>query len=98
MTEENEVSEDTEESEESEVPEESEETEKMEEDDLSWLLEEDDETAAGNKAEAIDLMDILMKQADEMEDIDPIDMMDIYDEKVADITLEELAAYIQKHR
>ncbi len=101
VTEENEVSEDTEEAEEaeeSEVPEESEETETMEEDDLSWLLEEDDETASGNKAEAIDLMDILMKQADEMEDIDPIDMMDIYDEKVADITLEELAAYIQKHR
>lgn len=98
VTEENEVSEDTEEAEESEVPEESEETEKTEEDDLSWLLEENDETASGNKAEAIDLMDILMKQADEMEDIDPIDMMDIYDEKVADITLEELAAYIQKHR
>ncbi|MGN0416010.1 MAG: VirB4 family type IV secretion system protein, partial [Agathobacter sp.] len=88
----------SEEAEESEVPEESEETGKMEEDDLSWLLGEDDETASDNKAEAIDLMDILMKQADEMEDIDPIEMMDIYDEKVADITLEELAAYIQKHR
>ena len=39
-----------------------------------------------------------MQQAEDMETVSAIDMMDIYDEKVVDISLEDLANYIVKHR
>ena len=76
--------------------------------DLSWLLDdedaEDDEMLQGDPTDAakgsgeFNLMDILMEQAADMDDIGPIEMMDVYDEEVVDVTIEELVAYIRKMR
>lgn len=43
-------------------------------------------------------MSLLAKQAEQMQNISPIDMMVTYDEQVIDITLEELIQYNQKQR
>lgn len=63
---------------------------------------EEDETGSVEISEEegadMDIMDILFQQVDEMENVNAIDMMDIYDEQVIDISLEELASYIQKNR
>ena len=40
----------------------------------------------------------LMKKANTMESINPIEMMEVYDEEVVDITLEDLASYIRANR
>lgn len=75
--------------------------------DLAWLLDddaEDDETLQGDSTDSAErsgefnLMDILMEQAADMDDVGPIEMVDIYDEEVVDITIEELVAYIRKMR
>ena len=60
--------------------------------------EDDDFFSSDDEADGgFDFMEMLKQQADQMEDITPIDTMDAYDEKVVDVTLEDLAKYIQKN-
>lgn len=63
--------------------------------------EEDDDDFFGSDEddadEGFDFMEMLKQQASQMEDLTPIDTMDAYDEEVVDITLEDLAKYIQKN-
>lgn len=61
-------------------------------DDDFFGSDDDDESDDG-----FDFMEMLKQQASQMEDITPIDTMDAYDEEVVDITLEDLAKYIQKN-
>lgn len=92
----------------SEEPEEVEEEADDDDDDLSWLFDEstDDEEKEISESEENsedtqeeeDIMDLLFHQADDMENVSAIDMMDVYDEQVIDISLEDLALYIQNHR
>ncbi len=66
--------------------------------------DEDDEDSFFGNSESetddpdngFDLMSMLTQLADEMEDITPIDVMDAYGEEVVDISLEDLAKYVQK--
>ena len=81
--------------EDSEEPEDREETEDLEEPEDREETEDLEET---EDADDQDIMSMLMQQAEDMSAISPIEMMDIYDEKVADISLEDLAAYVKKHR
>ncbi len=46
----------------------------------------------------MDIFSVLMKQAGSMESTNPIEMMEVYNEKVIDISLEELASYIVANR
>ena len=59
---------------------------------------ETEDSKREDESDDMDIMDILMQQAEDMETVSAIDMMDIYDEKVVDISLEDLANYIVKHR
>ncbi len=59
---------------------------------------DDDSDDDDSDDDDMDIFSLLMEQANEMESINPIDMMEVYDENVIDITLEELAAYIAKNR
>ena len=53
----------------------------------------DEEVAGG-----IDIMALLSEQAKRLEDVSPVEMMEMYDEAFAEITLEELEHYINKKR
>ena len=72
--------------------------------DIDLYAEDMDDVISGENLEVedeasdFDIMGLLMKQAKEMENIGPIEMMDAYDEQVVDISLDELAAYVLKHR
>ena len=60
--------------------------------------QETTELPESGETEAFDIMSLLAKQAEQMQNISPIDMMVTYDEQVIDITLEELIQYNQKQR
>lgn len=73
-----------------------------EDDDFFGITAEDDDDFFGSddddeSDDGFDFMEMLKQQASQMEDITPIDTMDAYDEEVVDITLEDLAKYIQKN-
>lgn len=72
------------------------ESERSNEDEDEEDAEEDEDDE--DDEDDMDLMDVLFQQADDMEKISAIDMMDVYDEQVIDISLEDLATYIQNHR
>ena len=88
-----------------EVTEESEEEQEPEDDAageavMDTLFGMDDDDFFGDAEETddgFDFMEMLKQQASQMEEITPIDTMDAYDEEVVDITLEDLAKYIQKN-
>ena len=60
--------------------------------------QETTEPPESGETESFDIMSLLAKQAEQMQNISPIDMMVTYDEQVIDITLEELIQYNQKQR
>ena len=60
--------------------------------------QETTELPESGETEAFDIMSLLAKQAEQMQNISPIDMMVAYDEQVIEITLEELVQYNQKQR
>ena len=60
--------------------------------------QETTEPPESGETEAFDIMSLLAKQAEQMQNISPIDMMVAYDEQVIEITLEELVQYNQKQR
>ena len=72
------------------------------------LFSEDDDTDMSDSDSAeeenedtdsdFDILDFLYEQAETVEEVSDIDMMDVYGEKVLDISLEELEKYIIKHR
>ena len=67
-------------------------------DDFFGSNDEDDFFSSDDEADGgFDFMEMLKQQASQMEEITPIDTMDAYDEDVVDITLEDLAKYIQKN-
>ena len=61
-------------------------------DDLSTDLPTDDDSEGG-----FDIMKMLMIEAQNMETISPIDMMQEYEEEILEITLEELVQYNSMH-
>ena len=60
-------------------------------DDYEMSEEEEEENV-------MDIFAALMKQAGSMEHSNPIEMMEVYNEKIVDISLEELASYISAKR
>ena len=68
--------------------------------DYSDMIMADDETATAEEESAggIDIMALLSEQAKRMEDISLVEMMEMYDESYAEITLEELEKYINKNQ
>lgn len=62
--------------------------------DFAGFLADDDEST---EEEDFNLMEMLQKQAKQMESVTPIDTMDAYGDEVVDITLEDLVKYIQKN-
>lgn len=64
--------------------------------DLAGFLADDDEEAS-TEDDDFNLMELLQKQAKQMESVTPIDTMDAYGDEVVDITLEDLVKYIQKN-
>ena len=59
--------------------------------------DESDDTE-DNSSGGIDIMALLSAQAKKMENISPIDMMEMYGESFSEITLEELEQYINSNR
>lgn len=64
--------------------------------DFAGFLADDDEEAS-TEDDDFNLMELLQKQAKQMESVTPIDTMDAYGDEVVDITLEDLVKYIQKN-
>ena len=66
--------------------------------DYSSFLMEDEDAPAETQEDTggIDIMALLAAQARKMESISPIEMMEVYGELFAEVTLEELEKYINK--
>ena len=66
--------------------------------DYSSFLMDDEEAPAETQEDSggIDIMALLAAQARKMESISPIEMMEVYGELFAEVTLEELEKYINK--
>ena len=83
---------------ESEEDEDFDEDEPEEDEDFDEDESEEDEDFDEDEESVMDIFSVLMKQAGSMESTNPIEMMEVYNEKVIDISLEELASYIVANR
>jgi hypothetical protein len=64
----------------------------------SFIMEDEEEpTSKQEDTDEIDIMALLAAQARKMESISPIEMMEVYGEMFAEVTLEELEKYINKN-
>ena len=59
--------------------------------------DEDTDDSDQGASGGIDIMALLAAQAKKMENISPIEMMEVYGEDVSEVTLEELEKYINKN-
>ena len=76
------------------------EPEKPKSDYSSLILPDEDEPEEApkpKKSGGVDIMALLAAQAKKMENISTIEMMEVYGEAYAEVTLEELEKYINKH-
>ena len=62
----------------------------------SMILPEDEPDSSEVDDDSIDIMALLCAQAKKMENVSPIEMMEVYGELSSEITLEELEKYINK--
>ena len=62
------------------------------------LDDDESDDMEDNSSGGIDIMALLSAQAKKMENISPIDMMEMYGESFSEITLEELEQYINRNR